>query len=85
MNALRRIRRQIKLSVVWPTVVLCDYRDVLQAPNADMTIIKIVPRAPEARGPLFRESAKPHLWEEQTNALTDLEMETVRNLMILVS
>lgn len=84
MNVLRRIRRQIKLSVVWPTVVLCDYRDVLQAPNADMTIIKIVSRA-EARGPLFRESAKPHLWEEQKNSLTVLEMGTLRNFMILVS
>lgn len=47
MNALRRIRRQIKLSLVWPTVVLCDYRDVLQAQNANMTIIKIAPHAPE--------------------------------------
>lgn len=61
VNALRRIRRQIKLSLVWPTVVLCDYRDVLQAQNADMTIIQIAPHAPETRGPLCRGSAKPHL------------------------
>ncbi len=76
MNALRRIRRLIMLSLVWPTVVLCDYRDVLQAQNADMIIIKIAPLAPETRGPLCRGSAKPHLWEEQKKVLTNLGVGT---------
>lgn len=76
MNALRSIRRHIKLSLIWPTVVLCDYRDVLQAQNADMTVIKIAPHAPETRGPLCRGSAKPHLRKEQKNVMKDLGVGT---------
>lgn len=72
VNALRRIRRQIKLSVVWPTLVLCDYEDVLQAQNTVMIITDIAPHAPRARRPPIRGYAKPHLWKLQRNSLTDL-------------